>query len=279
MSGFGRRLIRHRAVRSTAAAVLAVGLIVGIWQWIVTADHTPSYVACTPAQAFDAITQNWSTLAPLVWSTLRETAYGLLIGVGCGFAFAVVMSRSRLVEQLLYPILITSQAVPIIAVAPILVLIYSFTLTPILVVAALFVFFPVTINTLAGFRNVDPELRALARVLGAKRWRTFLRVELPSASTGLLSGLKISSVYAVSGVVLAQLFDTVSGDSLGFNQESALSSYRTSLVFGDTILMAAMGLFWFLVTVWIGYAVTPWRHRDTTPRWLRRGGGRTPHVD
>jgi ABC-type nitrate/sulfonate/bicarbonate transport system permease component len=269
-------ILGHRFTINLLASLVSVLLLWFVWWAIVAYAHPASYVACTPAQAFDAITSNWSSLSPLVWQTVRETTYGLAAGTVCGFALAVFMSRLRLVEQLLYPTIITSQAIPIIALAPILVLIFNFTLTPIVIVVGLFVFFPITINTLGAFKAVDRDLLDLARVLGARRWRRFTFIELPSAVPGFLSGLKIGSVYAVSGAIIAQVYDTVSYSSLAFNQQHALNDLSIPLVYGDTMVMTALSLLSFLVAVAIGYVATPWLHRDVAPHWP--WAGRTEPV-
>jgi ABC-type nitrate/sulfonate/bicarbonate transport system permease component len=259
-----------------AISIISVLLLWFAWWAIVTITHPAPYVACTPNQAFAAITSNWSSLRPLVWQTVKQTVDGLIAGTVCGFALAVLMSRLRLVEQLIYPTIITSQAIPIIALAPILVLIFSYTLTPIVIVVALFVFFPITINTLGAFKAVDRDLLDLARVLGARRWRRFMFIEVPSVVPGFLSGLKIGSVYAVSGAIIAQLYDTT-GSSLAFNQQRAAIDLSVPLAYGDTIVMTALSLLSFLLAVAIGFVATPWLHRDIAP-W-RPWAGRTGSVE
>ncbi len=271
-----RGFFRHRFVRNVLAAIVSVALILLAWQWAVEYFHVKSYVACTPSQAFDAIRTDWPVLRPLVWATVRQTIYGFVAGTVCGFVLAVIMSRFALFERLTYPAIITSQAIPIVALAPILVLIFNFTLTPIVIVIALFVFFPITINTLTALKNVDKDLMNLSRVLGAKKWRTLVYIELPSALPSFMSGMRIGSVYAVSGAILAQLYDTTTG-SLAVHQTTALSSFQTPAVYGDTILMTAMSLAWFLVVVWIGYLATPWTRRATAPKWPWRA--RTESTD
>jgi ABC-type nitrate/sulfonate/bicarbonate transport system permease component len=271
-----RGILRHRFSRNVLAAVASLALILLAWQAAIDWFHVPSYVACTPLQAIDAIRTNWSVLSPLVFATVRETFYGFAAGTASGLALAVLMSRFHLFERLTYPVLITSQAIPIVALAPILVLIFNFTLTPIVIVVALFVFFPITINTLGALKSVDRDLLGLTRVLGAKRWRTLVFIELPSALPAFLSGLRIGGVYAVSGAILAQLYDTTTG-SLAVHQSTALSSFQTPEVYGDTLLMTAMSLLWFLLVVWIGYLATPWLRRSTAPRWPWRA--RTDPTD
>lgn len=271
------RMWRWRFIRNLGASAISVGIIWFAWWAIVTYAHVQSYVACTPAQAFDEITQHWSILSPLIWATVRETLYGLAAGTASGVLLATFMSRFRVVEQLLYPTIILSQAIPIIALAPILVLIFNFTLTPIIVIVALFVFFPIAINTLGAFKAVDRDLLDLARVLGARRWRRFAVIEVPSVIPGFLTGLKIGSVYAVSGAVIAQLYDTTSGASLGLSQYHALQDFSIPLAYGDTMVMTALSLLSFLLVVALGYVATPWLHRDVAPRWP--WAGRTGSIE
>ena len=188
--------LRKSAVR-LAMAALAVGLIFGVWNLVIFAFHLKAYALPTPQASVSAIYHRWSIFRPLTVQTVEETAYGFLIGAAIGFLLGVFMSASKTVQRLVYPALITSQAVPIVAIAAPLAILFGFGLLPKLVIVAWVVFFPVVVNVLDGLAHVDRDLVNLARVMGARRARAFLAIQLPATLSPLFSGLKIGATYAV----------------------------------------------------------------------------------
>ncbi len=272
--GEGTELSALRRWRLVGALVLwsvtSLVVFVAAWQAVIAIFHPAPYVIPTPHDTYFAVTHNWSSIWPLAVGTFRETLYGFAAGAVLGFFLAVAMYKVRIFRSLSYPFIIASQAIPIIAIAPILVLVIGFNIYPTIIIVAWIVFFPVTINTLDGFLNLDADLLNLTRVLGARRWRRFWFVELPGAVTPLFSGLKIGAAYAVTGAIIGEQADS-SGSSLFQYQFAANNSSRTDLVYGLTIVMMAIGLLWFVLIVGLDHLATPWKHRPTSRRWRDRG--------
>lgn len=246
-------------------AVLALGLIFGIWNLVIVIGSLKSYVLPTPQASASYVANNWSTLQPLALQTVKETVIGFFIGAVIGFVLAILMSASRVVQRLVYPVLITSQAVPVIAIAPPLVLLFSFGLLPKLIIVAWIVFFPVAVNVLDGLAHIDPDLINLAHVLGARRTREFIHIRLPATLSPLFSGLKIGATYAVTGAVIGE-WTASSQQGLGTFILSANSSFNASAVFGATILLTAIGVISFLLVRAAEGLSTPWRSRSTARR-------------
>jgi ABC-type nitrate/sulfonate/bicarbonate transport system permease component len=261
----GRKLLRNVGV-----PVLSLALLGLIWQGIVVGFHVAPYIAPRPLQALQAVTSNWSTLWPLALGTIRETVYGFLVGAALGIFFGVIMSKVPVLQRSVYPVLVLSQAVPIIALAPPLVLILGFGVTPKVVIVAWIVFFPVTVNVVDGLSHVDADLVNLARVYGAPRWRTFLQIEVPATTTPLFSGLKIGATYAVTGAIIGEGASGSYGSSLALYQVHANSNLNAAAVYGTTMLMTAIGITWFLLVVATEVAVTPWQRRSVARRPLFR---------
>jgi ABC-type nitrate/sulfonate/bicarbonate transport system permease component len=257
---------RHLVLNILGPIVSFVGLI-GVWWAIVTWGHVASYIAPTPLAAFSSITRQWSTISSLAMGTIRETIWGFLAGALLGIAFGVVMSKLRFLQRVLYPILILTQAVPIVAIASPLVLLMGFNLGPKIVIVAWIVFFPVTVNILDGLTHIDPDLLTLSRVLGAKRWRTFWFVEVPAVVTPLFSGLKIGATYAVTGAIIGEM-SASDGQSLALFQHNAIGQLDAATVYGTTIVMTVIGISWFLLMVMVEYISTPWARRSTARRPL-----------
>lgn len=258
----------RRVLRAVLGPVISFVSVIAIWQAIIVWGHVAPYIAPRPLTAFQSITSNWSTLWPLTSWTIKETIYGFFAGVFFGISFGVIMSKIPFLARTVYPVLIVSQAIPIVALALPLVLILGFSLMPKVVIVAWIVFFPVTVSVLDGLNNVDKDLLTLSRVLGASKWRTFLVIEIPGAITPLFSGLKIGATYAVTGAIIAEL-SASSGSSLALYQHTQAGQLDAAGVYGTTILMTGIGISWFLLTVWAEYLATPWRRRGVARRGFR----------
>lgn len=256
----------RRAARNVAVSALSIALILVVWQLIIVWGHVAPYVAPRPMAAIRAVTGNWSTLWPLTLGTIRETVIGFVVGAAVGLALAVVMARLGVVNRLVYPVLILSQGVPIIALGPPLVLIFGFGIVPKVLIVAWITFFPVTVNGIDGLAHVDPDLLNLTRAYGASRWRTFWHVELPAASTSLFSGLKIGATYAVAGAIIGEL-SASEGTSLALYQRNADANFNVAAVYGTTMLMTVIGIAWFLLMLGVEAWATPWRRRSVARRW------------
>ncbi|MGH9020566.1 MAG: ABC transporter permease [Acidimicrobiales bacterium] len=258
--------MRRRLLVNVGVPLASLGALLLIWQGIVVVFHVAPYVAPRPLAAIRAVTGNWSTLWPLVLGTLRETLYGFVCGAALGVVLGAVMAKVPVLQRSVYPVLVLSQAVPIIALATPLVLIFGFSVTPKVVIVAWITFFPVAVNVLDGLSHVDGDLVNLARVYGASRWRTFIHVEIPATATPLFSGLKIGATYAVTGAIIGELAAS-EGSSLALYQEHANSNFNVAAVYGTTMLMTAIGISWFLLVLGVEVWVTPWRRRAVARQW------------
>lgn len=261
--------MRRKLLRNVGIPILSVAVLFAIWQAIIVGFHVAPYIAPRPMAAIRVVTGNWSTLWPLVLGTIRETVYGFFSGAALGFVLGVVMAKVPFLQRSVYPVLVLSQAIPIIALALPLVLILGFGVGAKVVVVAWIVFFPVTVNTIDGLSHVDQDLINLARVFGAKRWRTFVLIEIPAMSTSLFSGLKIAATYAVTGAIIGEAYAS-GGSSLALYQQEANTNLNIAAVYGTTMVMVIIGISWFLLVVGTEVLVTPWRRRSVARRPLLR---------
>ncbi|MGC1420015.1 MAG: ABC transporter permease subunit [Acidimicrobiales bacterium] len=267
--------MRRTVLRNVAIPLLSIALLLLVWQGIVVVFDVKSYIAPRPLAAIQAVTDNWGLLWPLILGTIRETIYGFFYGALLGLGFAVIMAKSPFLHRLVYPVLVLSQGVPIIALGAPLVLILGFGVTPKIVIVAWIVFFPVTVNVLAGLSHVDQDLLNLARVYGASRWRTFLQIEIPASSTSLFAGLKIGATYAVTGAIIGELASSSSsGESLALYQQHANSNFSTASVYGVTMVMTVIGISWFMLVVASEVLATPWQRRSVARRSFFQDRGR-----
>jgi len=254
---------------SVAVPAASFVILVLAWGAAVSIFDIKPYVLPSPQMTVDAIRDDWDALGRGSLITAKEFVLGFLIGAILGFAFALAMSWSRLVQRLVYPVLITSQAVPIIAIAPALVIWMGFGLAPKLTIVAVIVFFPVVVNVLDGLAAVDQDLVALARSMGGTRAKIFRAVTLPATLTPLFSALKMSATFAVTGAVIGEWTASTTG-GLGVSLLEAQSRLDTASVFAAIVLLVVMGLCAFGAVAAAEHLCTPWRRTDRAPRWRRR---------
>ena len=201
--------------------------------------------------------------------TFVEFLFGFVCGAGAGFVFAVVMDAAAFVRSALYPILIASQAVPIIAISAALTIWLGFGLAPKLVIVALIVFFPVVVNVLDGLASVDRDLLNLASRWAARSVAIFRHVKLPATYTPLFSALKLSATFSVTGAVIGEWTASTSG-GLGAYLLQANSRLNTSGTFAAIAFLALLGIVSFLLVVLVEYLLTPWRSSSKARRWSPR---------
>ena len=258
-----------RKVAQVALPLAIVAALFVLWDAAIRVFDIPSYVLPTPRAVATTLKDDWSVLQPAMLTTIKEFVLGFAVGVAFGFALAVVMAHSRIVNRGLYPLLIASQAVPVIAIAAALTIWLGFGLTPKIVIVALIVFFPVVVNVLDGLTNVDTDLVNLARAMGAKPFRIFVHMRLPATLTPLFSALKLAATFAVTGAVLGEWVASIT-PGLGTYLLEQNSRLNTAGVYAAILLLSAIGIAGFLAIAGIERLATPWRTRSTPRRLLPR---------
>jgi putative hydroxymethylpyrimidine transport system permease protein len=226
----------HRdGVRRVLPPLLILLALLGLWElaarWDVLANllGIEPFLIPAPSDVAQSLWQDRSLLAENGWVTLREVLLGFACAVVAGLGFAIVLHLSETLRRAFYPLLVASQTVPIIVIAPILVVWFGFGIGPKLGIIALICFFPITVNALDGLRSVDPELLKLMRTLDAGRWQTFRRVEAPVALPYAFSGAKVAVAVAVIGAVFGEWAGSDSG--LGHLMLQASAQLLTPLLF------------------------------------------------
>ncbi|OUE22508.1 putative aliphatic sulfonates transport permease protein SsuC [Clavibacter michiganensis] len=248
--------------------LLSILALLVLWDLAVRVFRIPRFVLPAPLDAFAAIGDDWDSISRGIVATSQVFVLGFLIGASLGFVLAIVMSSSIGLFRILYPIMIVSQAIPVVAIGAALVIWLGFGLAPKLVVVAMIVFFPVLVNVLDGLRSVDPDSVNLARAMGASRWRTFLIIKMPATYTPLFSALKMSATFSVTGAILAESLASTTG-GLGVYLSTMQGRFNTAGVFAAIIVLASIGLTAFLlISLWESSA-TPWRRSSIVPRRRR----------
>jgi NitT/TauT family transport system permease protein/putative hydroxymethylpyrimidine transport system permease protein len=232
-------------------ALLLAGLIAA-WQIaastgaIADALNLEHFLVPSPAEIASSLWENRSLLAENAWVTLREVIFGFACGLVAGLAFAVALHLSETLRRAAYPLVIASQTIPIVVIAPILVVWFGFGIGPKLAIVALICFFPITVNTLDGLRSVDPEATKMMRTLDASRRQILWRLEAPTALPYAFSGAKIAVAVAVIGAVFGEWAGSDSG--LGHLMLLDNAQLETARLFAAVFVLSviAVGLFGLL---------------------------------
>ncbi|HET9593840.1 MAG TPA: ABC transporter permease [Solirubrobacterales bacterium] len=242
---------------------LLLAALIGLWQIAASSGAVAEllslepYLVPSPAEIAQSLWENRGLLAENAWVTLREIVFGILAAVTVGVAFAVAMSRWRLVRDASYPLVVASQTIPIVVIAPILVVWLGYGLAPKIVLIALFCFFPITVNVLDGLRSVDPEAIKLMRSLDASRWQRFQRVEAPTALPSFFTGVKIAVVFAPLAAVFAEWAGSSSG--LGHLIQSDTAYLEVARQFATVAVLSAMALILMGLAMLAERRVVGWR--------------------
>ena len=237
-------------------ALLLVGVIL-VWQGIASLPSVDDLTLASPVETWHALRHDRSLLFSEAGVTAVEVVLGLLISIALGFGLAVVMHVIRPLRDAAYPLLLASQAIPIVVLAPLFILAFGYGIGPKLAIVALICFFPIVVNVLDGLRSVDLDLLKLLRSLGATRWARLWKAELPASLPFLFSGIKIAATVSVIGAVFGEWAGADRG--LGRLVLLANNQLQTPRVYAGTVLLALMAIALFAFVSLVERLVIPWR--------------------
>lgn len=258
----GARLARRLPLLLLPFATLAV------WQLAVWLANPRPWLLPSPGEVGRVLWDDRGRLWLHAQATIGEAAIGFGLAAALGLLLAVAVAESKVVEHALYPWLVASQAIPILAVAPLVAIWLDYGPAQVMV-AFVIAFFPVVVTGVDGLRGVDPALAQAARTLGASRRWAFARVTLPAALPSLFSGLRMAAVFAVTGAVVAEYVGADRG--LGYFSEFSTAEFQTARSFAAIFLLAVIGMIFFGVVGVVERAVLPHRHHARRPGWRSRG--------
>jgi NitT/TauT family transport system permease protein len=250
--GRGRRVI---VVPSVTLLLLVLA-----WEAAVDLFRISPIILPRPSAAFLFIAKNLGLLLGHTWATTNEILLGFLLAIVVGLALAVVMIHSKILSDALYPLLVLSQVLPKVAVAPLLLLWLGYGMLPKVVIAFTIAFFPIVINGVSGFTNVDPEMLDLLKVLKASRWQVFVKIRTKNALPYIFDGLKIAITLAVIGAIVAEF---IGGDTgLGYLIIVSNSTINTTMMFAALIVLSALGMLLFALIIVVERLAVPWHFRQ-----------------
>ncbi|HWH83824.1 MAG TPA: ABC transporter permease [Burkholderiaceae bacterium] len=227
-----------------------------LWDLTVRVFKIPPYLIPPPLAVVRELGKEWQMLLVQSLPTLYATLGGFAASVLVGVPIAMWIAYSRAVESFVYPLLVFSQSVPKVAIAPLFVVWFGFGIVPKVIAAFLLGFFPVVVSTVQGFKSVEPDVIDLARSMGAKPLAIFLKFRLPQALPSIFSGLKVSVTLAVVGAVVGEFVGANSG--IGFVLQRATGTFDLPLMFAALVVLSTMGVLLFLVVELVERWLMPW---------------------
>ena len=242
--------------------VVFLAAIVGAWELASRFTDVPVYILPAPSAIVERLIRSWALLWDHSIVTLTEIGIGFAFGVALGLALAIPIAYSTVFRNTIYPLIVASQAVPKIAIAPLMVLWLGFDIMPKIVVTALMVFFPVTVTAAEGFSSVDRNLLDLLRSVHASQAQIFFKIRFPHALPQIFSGLKIGITLAVVGAVVGEWVGADSG--LGYLLVYANTLLDSTLLFASLILLIAIGVVLFVIVGVLERLLLPWHRDDST---------------
>jgi putative hydroxymethylpyrimidine transport system permease protein len=238
---------------------LLIGLI-ALWELVVRAAGVPDYLFPAPSAVAAALRDDAGTLGDATLVTAREMVVGYLLAVVLGLAFAVLLHFSTVLKRALLPLLVVSQTVPTVVLAPILAILLGYGIGPKLVVVAIVCFFPIVVNAVDGLRATDPELVRMMRTLHGTRWSLFRRVEFPGALPMIFSGARVAATYAAVGAVFGEWAG--SSEGLGFVMLQSQPSLDTALIFASIVILSLLALGLYGAVTLAERMLVPWKWEE-----------------
>ncbi|MDI6028015.1 ABC transporter permease [Corticibacterium sp. UT-5YL-CI-8] len=235
-----------------------IGLF-AIWELAARLFGLPQYILPAPTVVFNAIVQYW----PAIWKnslqTLYTTTLGFALAVAGGLGLGILVGWSRLIYSGLYPLMVGFNAIPKVALVPILVIWFGIGTIPAVLTAFLISFFPIVVNVATGLATIEPEMEDVLRALGARKMDIMLKVGIPRSMPYFFGSLKIAITLAFVGSVIAETVAANSG--LGHMMLAAQSQFNVPLVFAGLIMLAVEGIIMYAVMAWVEMRMTGWAHR------------------
>ena len=236
-------------------AVTVIGAA-ALWEAVVRGFALPEYLLPAPSGIVSAFSAEWRYLGPHTGVTVYEILWGFTLSIAVGIPLAMAVVYSPALERGVYPLLVASQSVPKIAIAPLLIFWAGLGIFPKVLVAFLIAFFPIVIDTVVGLRSVEPEMLHLARSMGASERRIFLKIRFPNALPNIFAGLKVAVTLAVVGAIVGEFIQADRG--LGYALLQANAMLNTKLSFATILILAGIGVALFAAVDGIERFLIPW---------------------
>jgi len=226
--------------------LLVLILLMSVWEWVVKEEFIPSFILPSPSAIWHSLVENRQLLFGLhLPATLEEVLIGFGLSIAGGLIIGAGMHFFRTLEKILYPFLVISQTIPLIAISPIFIMWFGYSIWSKVSVTILTAFFPIVVSTYDGLKAGGKEYKEMLLTMGAGRWMIFKKVQIPMALPSIMSGLKMSVVYCVVGATIGEWLGASEG--LGYYSRRMSGNLQADAVFAAIFLLSLMGIILFLL--------------------------------
>ncbi|GIP44957.1 ABC transporter permease [Paenibacillus sp. J45TS6] len=244
---------------------IAFVVVVALWEMVTRMLGYAPYLLPKPSDIVLAAAENWSNLMTSVLTTVYESVLGFLLSIVIGVAGAVLLASSKIIEKAVYPYAIVLQTIPVVAIAPIIVIWFGAGVNSIVIIAFLIGFFPMISNTLIGLNSTEGNMQNLFKLYNASRWQVMWRLRLPAALPYIIAGLKISCTLSVVGAIVGEYIAGIGGGQggLGYAITVASSRLQTPYLFACGLSASVLGItFFLLVSAFSKWALSSWHESE-----------------
>jgi NitT/TauT family transport system permease protein len=252
ISSWVRKVVLSPAVKP----FLLILMMVLLWDIAIRVFKIAPYLVPAPLQVIEQLYLEWPRLVSESWKTTQAALGGFGLTILIGIPLAMLIAYSRIIESYLYPVLVFSQSIPKVAIAPLFVVWFGFGIFPKIISAFLLGFFPIVVSTVMGFKSVENDMIDLARSMGASKFQTFFKFALPQALPAIFSGLKVAITLTIVGAVVGEFVGSNSG--IGYVLQVANGNFDLPLMFAALVVLSTIGVILFMFVDFIEKVMIPW---------------------
>ncbi|MBS5214468.1 MAG: ABC transporter permease [Clostridiales bacterium] len=246
-------------ITSRISTFIAIAVLLAVWQICSTLGIVPSYMLPSPIRVVQAFIKEFPLLMQHLGVTLTEAFLGLGCGITFGFLMAVLMDRFEFLYKAFYPIVVLTQTIPTVAIAPLLVLWFGYEMMPKVILIVIVTFFPITVGLLNGFRSADKDAINLLRAMGAGKFQIFRYIKLPGAMSQFFASLRISAAYSVVGAVISEWLGGFAG--LGVYMTRVKQAFAFDKMFAVIFLISFISLLLMKLVDFLQIKCMPWENK------------------
>lgn len=250
---------RLRSIGNKIAPIVFILILLIIWEIIVNVGGIEKYILPAPTDVIEVLIKDFKTMIPHILATLYEGMVGFLIAIALSIILAVIMDMVPLIKRALYPVLVISQTIPTVALAPLFIIWFGFGALPKIIVVVIVCFFPIVISIVDGLEGVDKDLINHFKLMGASKLNVFLHLKLPYGMINFFSGIRIAATYSIMGAVIGEWLGGDKG--LGVYMTRARSAYALDKMFASIVIIVVISMGIFLLVSLMEKLFTPWNNK------------------
>ena len=253
---------KSKSIENKLAPIIFIIILLSIWEVVVRAGGIEKYIMPAPTDVINVLSSDFKTMIPHILATLYEGFVGFIIAIGLSIILAIIMDMVPLIKKALYPVLVISQTIPTIALAPLFIIWFGFGALPKIIVVVIVCFFPIVISIVDGLEAVDRDLINHFKLMGASKLNIFIHLKLPYGMINFFSGMRIAATYSIMGAVIGEWLGGDKG--LGVYMTRARSAYSLDKMFAAIVVIVIISMAIFILVSVMEKVFTPWNNKKVS---------------